>query len=92
MNGEEKKEVKKDDFKGSWRRDKKGCIGDGSEEGNPLKEGKGDEVTDVNQQGSQGVEEKGEEGSDETEGTIRKPIHGMNRRLVKNPIGENRLK
>jgi hypothetical protein len=40
---------------------------DGGKEGHHLKEGEGDEVTDVDQKGSQRGEEKGEKGSNEAE-------------------------
>jgi hypothetical protein len=68
MDGREKEKVKEDDFKNRRRGDEKGCIGDGGKEGQRSEKDQGNETIDVDQKGSQGSEDEGENGSSETQG------------------------
>jgi hypothetical protein len=76
MDDGEKKKVKKDHFKNRGCGEKNGRIGDGSQESHPLKEDEGDPVIDMNQQGGEGIEEKGKEGGNEAEGDNEKAHPG----------------
>ena len=68
MNDPKKEKVKKDDFKSSWSRNKEWGEGNGSKECYDFKKDQSEDVIDVDQEGGQGIQEKGENRGQEAEG------------------------